>query len=94
MFCQAEELDWSDGAGNYWAISRDAQEIIGNRDERVAFFDGPGSAVVPWHGYPVGPPGRTGIPTTRRPPKEIIERWKNSGWIKYVTYSRLMNNRI
>jgi hypothetical protein len=94
MFCEAEWSNWSDGKGNYWAISKDGQVVIGKQGERVAFFDGPGNVLDPWHGYPVGPPSKTGVPTTRRPPKELIDRWMDSGWIKYVTYARLMSNRI
>ena len=94
MFCEAELLDWSDNEGNYWAISEDGQVVVGTLDERVAFFTGPGDVTVPWHGYPVGAPGRVGLPSTRRPPKAVIEQWKESGWIKYRTYSRLMNGRI
>jgi hypothetical protein len=91
-FCEAEIFDWSDSDGNYWSISKDGEIELGTRGERLAYFNAPQNERDPWHGYPVG--GRRGLPTVRRPPKAIIERWWQTGWIKYVTYSRLMGGRL
>jgi hypothetical protein len=91
-FCNAELGGWIDSEGDYWSISKDGATVLGTRGERVAFFDSPVNQTDPWHGYPVG--GRRGLPTVRRPPDDIIRLWFETGWISYVTYSRLMGGRL
>lgn len=91
-FCEAELGNWVDSVGNYWSISRDAMIELGKLGERVAFFDSPQNNGDPWHGYPVG--GRRGVPVHRRPPDSLLEVWLHTGWISYVTYSRLMGGRL
>lgn len=91
-FCKAEMGNWRDVGGDYWAISSDGQIEFGTRGERVAFFDSPQNITDPWHGYPVG--GKKGLPTRKRPPDNVIELWYRTGWITYVTYSRLIGGRL
>jgi hypothetical protein len=91
-FCEAELRQWSDKAGDYWAVAGEGQENFGTRGERVAFFDAPVNSGDPWHGYPVG--GKRGLPIQRRPPDDIIERWYNAKRISYVTFSKLMGGRL
>lgn len=90
--CQAEIQNWRDKNGDYWSISKDAAVEFGSDGERMAFFDAPQNATDPWHGYPVG--GKRGLPSVRLPPDYVIELWRTSKWVSYVTYSRLMAGKI
>lgn len=91
-FCEAEIQQWSDKNQDYWAVARDGENNFGTRGERVAFFDSPVNKTDTWHGYPVG--GKRGLPIRRKPPDEILKQWYDTGWISYVTFSRLMGGRL
>jgi hypothetical protein len=91
-FCIGNLSSWNDKDGNCWAISKDAQNILGTRGERVAFYQTPGNNRDPWHGYPVG--GRRGLPIRRRPPDDVLRQWRDMGWITKVTFDRLIGGRL
>lgn len=91
-FCEARLQRWMDRNGDYWAVAADGADDFGTRGERAAFFDAPGNAGDPWHGYPVG--GKRGLPIQRRPPDDLLEHWYTSKRISYATYRRLLDGRL
>lgn len=90
-FCESEISSWIDASGNHWFISKDALKVLGDCQERVAFFPVARNGSDPRHGYPVT--GRGGA-RKYRPPKAILDLWLKSGRINNVTYERLMTGRI
>jgi hypothetical protein len=73
LFVQADDLDWYDFHGHYWAIALGGRIVLGTRGQRLAKFPCNSNDKTPWHGYPVSPSqdGAAG----NCPPDAFIENW-------------------
>jgi hypothetical protein len=92
VFCEAREADWADEDSNLWSITQDAATCYGKENERMAYFDGSGSTVPSWHGYPVS--GRSSAAGRRRPPQPLVQTWHDTGRINSATYERIISSRL
>lgn len=78
-FCKAVTLGTSEPSGGLWYISGGGKDILGEAQERMAYFESPPNNQEPWHGYPVG--GTRKRAAAHRPPSEVVKRWQESARI-------------
>lgn len=86
LFCCADDSHWKDDPGNYWAV-KEGGDAIGKNDERVAKFPVPQNDSDHWHGYPV----MTG---RDKPPKQLINLWRDFGYISKPLAKRMKEGKV
>jgi len=78
-FCETRRMASQDDPAGVWYIGQDAYVVIGQDQERMAFFREPVNPNDPWHGYPVG--GTRARGRKRMPPDSLILSWLKTGHV-------------
>lgn len=82
VFKIADEGGWKDERqqGLYSIVDK-GKEVLGENDERLAFFPEPSNDVDPWHGYPVDFEGIS---------RTLVWDWFNNEVIEPIMRNRLL----
>lgn len=82
VFRIADEGLWMDSVnGGLYSIIDDGKEVLGNNNERLAFFPVPSNKSDSWHGYPKEAKGIS---------KKLVNAWKSTEVISAITQVRLL----
>lgn len=90
IFCQVEASGDPSSPG-VWFVSKGAAQILGQAEERLAYFERPATGGA-WHGYPVGGTRNSGV--VRYPPREVVEYWQSSERIPRHVADKIRRGRI
>jgi len=91
VFCMADNYNWSDQHGHYWAVHDGGNTELGTRGERLAKFPYNANPRDPWHGFPVSPLERGDADA---PPDDFVANWIEAGVISKTVGRRIQRRRI
>lgn len=86
VFLEGEKNKFIDDYGMF-SLLDDCKEILGNDDERLAFFPSPPEGTVDWHGYPI-------TSKDEHLTNEMIDKFLDKKKVGLANYSRLQRGDL